>query len=118
MPGRTSKHGPSGSSHAREEWDEEAALSYAPAVDEHVGQSQVELVKQRHEQMLLAIDGVLGVGIGRTPIGDEAIILYLRHASVARRVPSRIEGYPVETTVTGEIDAYVGPGGAAPRPAR
>ena len=70
------------------------------------GQSQVESVLARNERALMAIDGVVGIGIGRTRIGDDAIVLYLRDASVKQRVPTQIEGYPVETTVTGEIDAY------------
>ena len=73
---------------------------------EGAGQSQVEHVRARHERALMAIDGVVGVGIGRTRIGDDAIVLYLRDVSVKQRVPIQIEGYPVETTVTGEIDAY------------
>jgi hypothetical protein len=70
------------------------------------GPSQVEGVLARNERALMAIDGVVGVGIGRTRIGDDAIVLYLRDVSVKQRVPTQVEGYPVETTVTGEIDAY------------
>jgi len=76
------------------------------------GQSQVESGRARNERTLMAIDGVVGVGIGRTPIGDDAIVLYLRDVSVKQRVPTQVEGYPVETTVTGEIDTY---GSAKPR---
>jgi hypothetical protein len=40
----------------------------------------------------MAIEGVLGVAIGRTPIGDDALVLYLRDPSVERRVPPEVEG--------------------------
>jgi hypothetical protein len=58
------------------------------------------------ERMLMAIDGVMGVAVGRTPIGDDAIVVYLRDPSVTQRIPAHVEGFPVETVVTGEIDAY------------
>jgi len=90
---------------------EEAAMPYEPdRASEDTGQSQVETVRARHERMLMAIDGVMGIGVGRTPIGDDAIVLYLRDALVKQHVPTQIEGYPVETTVTGKIDAYGSPG--------
>jgi hypothetical protein len=86
---------------------EEAAMPYDPGqASGGTGQSLVGSVLARHERALMAIDGVVGVGIGRTRIGDDAIVLYLRDASVQQRVPTQVEGYPVETTVTGEIDAY------------
>ncbi len=66
----------------------------------------IEVVRQRNEQALLAIEGVTGVGVGRTPIGDDAILLFLRDASVRTRIPTQVEGYPVEAIVTGEIDAF------------
>ena len=86
---------------------EDAAIPYLPeAASGYGGQSPIETARQRHERALMAIDGVVGVGVGRTPTGDEAIVLYLRDASVKNRVPAQVEGYPVETTITGEIDAY------------
>lgn len=90
---------------------EEAAMPYNPnQASGRAGQSQVEIVRKKHERSLMGTDGVLGVSVGRTAIGDDAIVLYIRDASVKRRVPTQIEGYPVETTVTGEIDAYSGTG--------
>jgi hypothetical protein len=53
----------------------------------------------------MAIDGVEGVGVGRNGIGDDAIIVYLRSDDVKARIPRSIDGYPVETKVTGIIDA-------------
>lgn len=79
------------------------------------GQALLERVRASHESALMAIEGVRGVGVGRTPIGDSAIVVYLRDDSVRQRVPRQVGGYPVETVVTGEIDAYRAPG-AAHRP--
>lgn len=66
---------------------------------------EIEAVRGRHEKHLIAIDGVLGTGIGRTQGGEDAIVLYLRDPSVMHQVPSEIEGHPVESIVTGTIDA-------------
>lgn len=86
---------------------EEAAMLYDPGMQEpDSGPAAIEAVRQRNEQALLSIDGVMGVGVGRTPIGEDAIVVYLRDASVEGRAPSQVEGYPVETIITGEIDAY------------
>ena len=97
---------------------EDAAMPYTDAgASGPAGRSPIEGVRARHEQDLMAIDGVLGVAIGRTPIGDDAVVVYLRDASVRQRVPPGVDGYPVETVVTGEIDAY-GVGGGASGPLR
>ena len=55
----------------------------------------------------MAIEGVRGVAVGRTPIGDDALVVYVLDESARSRVPSELEGYPVEVSVTGEIDAYI-----------
>lgn len=81
-------------------------MPYDPDGDAAAGSSAIEGVWQRHEGKLLGIPGVTGVAVGRSPIGDDALVVYLRDASVKSRVPTQVEGYPVLTTVTGEIDAY------------
>ncbi|MGK5080772.1 hypothetical protein [Janthinobacterium sp. HLX7-2] len=97
---------------------EDAAMSYLPDGTSDQGapgaslgqpaqplpQGLLEAAKRRNERSLLAIDGVEGVSLGQTAVGKEAIVLYLRDASVKRRVPSQVEGYPVETSITGQID--------------
>lgn len=69
-------------------------------------ESEIERVKMKHEQRLLAVDGVVGVGIGSTEIGDDAIVVYLREAHIQARIPSDLDGFPVRTEISGEIDAY------------
>ena len=66
---------------------------------------EIEAVRRRHERHLISIDGVLGTAVGRTQTGEDAIVLYLRDPSAMREVPSEIEGHPVESIVTGPIDA-------------
>ena len=61
----------------------------------------------------MAINGVEGVAIGRDRIGNDALVVYLRDSSVSAQLPSEVEGYPVETVITGSIDAYGGEGSRA-----
>ena len=48
----------------------------------------------------------MGVAVGRTQTGEDALVVYMRDPSVRNRLPSEVEGHPVETVVTGVIDAY------------
>ena len=73
---------------------------YAPAAP----QGRLEAARRRNERALMAIDGVEGVSLGQTAVGKEALVVYLRDSSVKRRVPLQVEGYPVETSITGQID--------------
>ncbi|MDC8756882.1 hypothetical protein [Janthinobacterium fluminis] len=84
---------------------EDAAMPYEPDDAGFAATAPVDAARRRHERALLAIDGVEGVATGRTALGNDAIILYLRDATVQSRVPSQIEGFPVQTTVTGPINA-------------
>ncbi|MGK5055433.1 hypothetical protein ACQ4WY_00675 [Janthinobacterium sp. LB2P49] len=92
---------------------EDAAMPYLP--DETAGQGmgqyapaapqgRLEAARRRNERALMAIDGVEGVSLGRTTVGKEALVVYLRDSSVKRRVPLQVDGYPVETSITGHID--------------
>lgn len=83
--------------------NESAVRRYDPYADE--AQSEIARVQQQHQQRLMAIDGVEGVGIGRAPSGDDALVVYVRHAGVASRVPREVGGHPVQVVVTGPIDA-------------
>ena len=96
---------------------EDAAMPYLP--DETAGQGmgqyahaapqgRLEAAMRRNERALMAIDGVEGVSVGQTLLGKEALVVYLRDSSVKRRVPLQVEGYPVETSITGQIDIQRG----------
>lgn len=84
---------------------EEAAMPYHPEDGVEDAQSPVAAALARHQPALMAIDGVVGVGVGRNAIGDDAIIVYVRDGSVRRRLPPSVERYPLEAVVTGDIDA-------------
>ncbi len=85
------------------EHGEQAAMPY---LQRDSTTSGIAAAKERNESRLMAIPGVKGVGIARNAIGDDALVVFLLDASVASRLPAEVDGYPVETVVTGEIDAY------------
>jgi hypothetical protein len=68
-------------------------------------ESNVHRVLRQHGPMLLAIEGVEGIAAGRTATGEDAVTVFLHDASVAASVPSELDGVPVQTIVTGTIDA-------------
>jgi hypothetical protein len=82
---------------------EQAAMPYQPA--QETAGSAIEAARRRHERALLAVAGVTGVAVGRTATGDEAILVYIRDPSVKAFIPAQLDGFPVQTQITGEIDA-------------
>src|SRR5207249_1471640 len=66
--------------------------------------SQADTLKQKREKALMAIEGVEGVGTGQDVIGNEGIVVYVRDAEVAKRIPRTVDGLNVQVQVTGLID--------------
>ena len=64
-------------------------------------------VKARHEARLLALPGVVSVGIGRAKDGTSAIIVGLDtpHPAIQPQIPQSLEDYPVVVQVVGPIKA-------------
>jgi len=65
-----------------------------------------------HQQELLALPGVVGIGVGQCRGGGEGgsvpcIVVMAAVASpeLSRRLPSSLDGHPVELRVTGPITA-------------
>lgn len=85
----------------------EKAMAY-PTNEEggHMPKSGIERIKEKYEQRLFSIDGVVGVGIGTNEIGDDVIVIYLRDETALKRVPSELEGFSVRTQISGEFEAY------------
>ena len=79
-------------------------MPYHPAPSRRSGRP-IESVRDLYEARFMAIKEVKGVGIGRDSEGREAIVLYVSSESVRTRVPSSVEGYPIELVRTGEIVA-------------
>ena len=89
---------------AADDFPGDAAVEYNP--EDEPPASEAERIKRDHEDELLSMPSVTGVGLAQNAVGDDAIIIYLRHGSAASNLPKQIEGIDVVTEVTGEIDAY------------
>ncbi len=67
----------------------------------------IQEVKTRHAPRLLAVSGVVSVGIGRDADGHEVIVIGLdrpRPESQAH-LPTQLEGYPVRVEIIGTVRA-------------
>lgn len=68
---------------------------------------QADEVLAKHQDRLMSIAGVEGVGIGGSEESPVIIVMVRQGATEMRKkLPSQIEGYPVTVEVTGEITAY------------
>jgi hypothetical protein len=71
------------------------------------GDMGIRDVKARHEQSLLDTPGVVSVGIGLAPDGEQAIMIGTSGdaAALQKELPNSLEGYPVIVQHTGTIKA-------------
>ena len=87
-----------------------AASAQLPTQVNPAAVDAVRRVKERHEARLLAIPGVVGLGVGRSErvIGQAAIEIYVKQAtsSLRQAIPDSLEGVEVKIVETGEIQAY------------
>jgi hypothetical protein len=69
-------------------------------------QLNILTVKEKYESELMAIPGVVGVGIGDCN-GKQCIVVLIqdRTAQTDREMPGTLDGYPVQIEVTGPIKA-------------
>jgi hypothetical protein len=71
---------------------------------------RVSQVKDRHNDILLHLPGVVGHGVSLAQDGSgrPVIVLFLKDARVpVEKLPTTVEGVPVETQVTGEFRTTV-----------
>ena len=66
----------------------------------------IDTVKHTHEQELMKIPGVEGVGIGVDAIGNPTIVVYVSSSATLKSLPPRIEGFDVRAeNLKGPIEA-------------
>src|SRR5262245_47996521 len=72
----------------------------------------IEAVLADHTPRLMAMDGVVAVGQGALRDGTPCIQIFLksRDEALMKRLPSELEGHPVEIVIAGEIRALPGSG--------
>jgi hypothetical protein len=84
--------------------------SGSPPDDEYVRRvANVKSVKDRHEDDLMSIPGVVGVAVGTdNSAGEPTIHIYVSKDTpqMRDRFPTQLEGVPVTFRQTGEIQAY------------
>ena len=78
-------------------------VEFHPAAPQQ--QSASEALLAREEPRLMAIPGVVSVGLTTGGPGGQAIEVGVTDANVRSRLPEHIHGVPLVVTVTGEIDA-------------
>ena len=73
-------------------------------------QTAIEVVKEQHESELMAVEGVVGIGISRCE-EKPCIEVYLANESpnLRKQIPTRLDRFKVDTKVTGNIEALPQP---------
>lgn len=68
----------------------------------------VRAVKKRYEQMLLDIDGVVGVGVGLSSKGQPCIKAYVKAKieELGGEIPNKLDGVQVVLEEIGDIIPY------------
>lgn len=67
----------------------------------------IETVRARHETALMAVPGVVGVGIGGS--ADDPVIVILVESltpALSRALPRLLDGFPVRVEVSGDVTAF------------
>jgi len=86
------------------------ALKPAKGQANHSAREAIEhavKVKNRHEQNMLQLDGVVGIGVGLAEPEAPAIKIYLKEdrPETRARIPASLDDVPVQIVVTGAIEA-------------
>jgi len=67
----------------------------------------IQEVKAKYTDRLLAMPGVVSVGIGRNPDGASVIVVGLDGPlpDTVRQLPKELEGFPLRAEITGPVRA-------------
>ena len=68
----------------------------------------IQEVKAKHADRLLAMQGVVSVGIGKEADGKYVIIIGLDgpHSETVDQLPKALDGYPVRVQIIGPVKAH------------
>lgn len=82
-------------------------ISWSASAGERKMPPTIQEVKARHAPRLLALPGVVSVGIGRDAEGREVIVVGLDRArpETQAHLPTQVEGYPVRVEIIGTVKA-------------
>ena len=84
-----------------------AAIAVSAATGACGMDGSIQQVKEQHTTELMALPGVVSVGLGKNKSGEPAIIVGVEtdSAESISAVPKRLDGYPVEVQVMGKVSA-------------
>ena len=82
--------------------DEEAAISYEP--DDDAG-DEIQIALAEAERQLSLRKGVHGLGMTKSPTGEDAIVVYVEDQQTLSQLPAVVRDFPVIGEITGEIRA-------------
>ena len=66
---------------------------------------EIERVQERHESQLMAVPGVVGVGIGVRQGRPALLVMVRERTPEVARLPPTLEGVPLAIEVVGDITA-------------
>jgi hypothetical protein len=83
------------------------ALAFPAPSEESAMPDSIQDVKRKHEAELMAMRGVVSVGVGRDEQGQPVIVVGVdrERRSLRARLPERLEGYGVRAEVVGTVKA-------------
>ena len=72
-----------------------------------MGKQSIKEVIETHRDEFMALEGVEGIGQGKTDSGDPCVVIFLSQSAEQMEppLPDSLEGYPVELKVTGRFEA-------------
>ena len=82
--------------------DEDAAISYEP--DDNTGDG-IQVALAEAERQMSHRKGIHGMGMTKTPTGEDAIVVYVENQQALSQLPAVVRGFPVIGEITGEIRA-------------
>ena len=80
----------------------------SPALGDDLNMSaSIQEVKEQHEAQFLDMPGVVSVGIGLDPNGNQAIIVGMEgpDPETEAKIPAILDGYPVVIQIVGSLKA-------------
>ena len=90
-----------------------AACARADTQNQGAATRPIAEVLAAHQDSLLALPGVVGVGVGECQGAPCLIVMAAKRSSeLERRLPKTLEGYPVQLRVTGTFTARPAAGGS------
>jgi hypothetical protein len=84
---------------------ENAEMSYEPSDDNQFVFGGIKGAFAKAQSQLLSQPGVNGLGMTKTPTGQDVIVVYVKNALVIEKLPPNIDGFSVVGEVTGDIGA-------------